>query len=504
MSRVLKSVSIAVVVLLAHDPACADDSARRETATVLSLPFSDDGFIDREISEEILGALTAIQENHHEVRQAYSKNWYDLHSLLLLFPPEQEDAVRDSSTVYSISNGKTLLASTGIEEIDKLNEKFNVASVELTQYGWLHLTFEEPMAMLEVKKAYERLKSVKFATLNEFQRSSGSFIAVDANNGTWEFKISAPCTENSTDCTYASYKYHYFTYDRGSQKVKKTREEGILSILNCSPSAISVIEKYDTRDLQSCHTQTYANANDNEEVDLVTIRYGEGMDCPSGCIFDELSAIVDREGIHASPGDRGVSGRETSDRFGRVCGQAAPAKRLLYRADDQYQWVEFYTDAHSKDIYGSQCVLNGYALGSENDSRIEIDAEYPSISSCSDEVIEQAWATHCAQTTTATCEYDKRTGFKISQDICLERTAAIRNEPTLCERITHKTHKSYCYFNLAMARLEERTCAHIAPEEHDHVRARCREGIRKYLKYRESQSGDSALESGEFFSRKEK
>lgn len=127
--------------------------------------------------------------------------------------------------------------------------------------------------MLEVTKQYERIAGVRFAVTNGKDHPSGSLIALEEKNAKWEFKFSASCVENTTDCAHGSYKYHYFTYDRQSGQVKKDREEGVLAILDCSASDIAVIEKYAIDDLVGCYTQTYSNGS--EAVDFVQIEHGK-------------------------------------------------------------------------------------------------------------------------------------------------------------------------------------------------------------------------------------
>tara|TARA_R110002096_G_scaffold112543_19_gene245141 strand:- start:1180 stop:2694 length:1515 start_codon:yes stop_codon:yes gene_type:complete len=485
---------LAVLVGLACDPVCADDAARLETATGLSLPYSESGFINEEIRREILAALTLIQEHYPEVRTAYRENWYDLRTLLLTLTPEQREALQTSSTVLSTADGDALLAATGIDELDRLNARFKATSVVLSKYGWLDLTFAEPLAMLEVAKQYERIAGVEFAVTHKKDRPAGTLITLKEKNANWEFKFSASCVKNSTDCVHGSYKHHYFTYDRQSGQVRKDREEGILAILECSASDIAVIEKYAISELVSCHTRTYAN--DSETVDLVHIEHGRGHDCPSGCFYDTTAAFVDRQGIHPDVPKRGVTRIEIADRFAPVCGNVVPSETVLSRAAGKYRWADIYEDARARDSYGTECVINGYTVSGGDDRRIEIDVAYPTVSNCSEATIEQAWTDSCATNSPATCEYERRIGSRFSQDDCFERTAAIKNTPALCARIANRTHKSRCYFKLAMTGLEEDRCALIATDENDRMRTRCTEQVRKY---RAAQSRASAPDLGEVF-----
>jgi len=485
---------LAVLVALACAPVCADDAARFETATVLSLPYSESGFINEAIRREILAALTLIQERYPEVRTAYRESWYDLRSLLVMLETEQREALQASSTVVSAADGDVLLAATGIDELDRLNAKFRATAVVLSKYGWLDLTFAEPLAMLEVEKQYERIAGVKFAATQKKDRPSGSEITLKENNATWEFKFSAGCVENTADCAHGSYKYLYFTYDRHSGQVRKDREEGILALLKCSASDIAVIEKYAISELVSCHTRTYAN--DSETVDLVQIEHGRGQDCPSGCIFEETAAFVDRRGIHPGVPRQGVTRNEITDRYGAVCGSVVPSETVLSRVAGKYRWADVYEDAWARDSYGTECVINGYAVGGGDDTRIEIAVAYPAVSNCGEATIEQAWTDFCATNSPATCEYERRIGSRFSQDGCFERTAAITNTPALCARIAHPTHKSRCYFKFAMTGLDEGRCALIATDENDRMRTRCTEQVRKY---RAAQSRTSVPGLGEVF-----
>jgi hypothetical protein len=140
--------------------------------------------------------------------------------------------------------------------------------------------------------------------------------------------------------------------------------------------------------------------------------------------------------------------------------------------------------------------INGYAISGGDDRRIEIEVAYPTISNCSDATIEQVWTEFCATNSPATCEYERRSGSRFSHDDCFERTAAIKNTPALCARIAQPTHKSRCYFKLAMTGFEGGSCALIATDENDRMRTRCTEQVRNY---RAAQSRASAPGLGEVF-----
>lgn len=474
-SRAISSALMFASLIVGH--AIADDSSRYETASALAVRFSESGLIDESIRAEIIHALTVIQGSHAELAAARNEAHFEMRTMLL-FLEEAEDRTLEQTFAGQVGeDGTVLLETTGIAGLDALNEKYGVAKVELTRTGYLLLRFVDAMNIPRLTEEYERLPGIKLAATDYYNRAMRSDISLEPTGNIWRFVFSVRCEASPAACGYGGYRYHLFDYDRSSREVRKAGEEGVLSRIGCTQSAIKVVEKFDPEEVMSCTTSTYGRGSD--EVDIVDIRVGPGMDCESGCIFDGIVAVVDGEDVSAFEGGSDTKSREIRDRFGDACAGAAWSEDALVRTPDGYQWVALYRDARSTDVYGNECALTGHTLHGRGNGEFALTVAYPSISSCSNEVLDAAWAFICRNDSADSCEEDKERRTAAHRGYCLETVARMRADPRLCERLEHPTRRSVCYKNLAVGRLDIDACAFVGDTPY-RAREQCVESIQRY------------------------
>lgn len=465
-----------IIALLVGRIAVADDSASFDTASALALRFSESEFIDESVRAEIIHALKLIQESHAELPAARAEAHFEMRTMLLLMEEAEERALEQAYAGQRGEHGAVLLKTTGIAELDALNKRYGVAAVELSGAGFLLLRFTDPMNVPRLSETYERVPGIRDAVTDSYHRAPRSNVSLEASGNSWRFVFSVPCEASPADCGYGRYRYHLFDYDRPSRQVVKAGEEGVLSRIGCTPSAIVVVEKFEPEIVVACTTRTYGHGPD--VVDVVDIRIGPGSDCESGCIFDGIIAVVDGKDVSVLEGRRDAHLTEIRNRFGDTCADAAWFEDALVRTPAGYQWVALYQDARSTDAYGNECALTGHAISGRGDVELAVTVEYPAISSCSDEELDVASALLCKNDNIRSCAQDKESRTAHRRQ-CLETVARMRDEPGLCERLDHSTRRSVCYQNLAVARLDASLCGQVGGKPY-RASEQCIESIQTY------------------------
>jgi hypothetical protein len=115
-----------------------------------------------------------------------------------------------------------------------------------------------------------------------------------------------------------------------------------VNVSECPPNARLVIEGKGLPNnlIHSCEDER-VKLDTGEEVNLVRIQYGEGMDCPAGCIYDSYVGIVTQDQTLIDLPDVDIA----TGMWGRP-----PFN----------QWRTWWTENHSSESHQEVAVRNGH------------------------------------------------------------------------------------------------------------------------------------------------
>lgn len=282
------------------------DETRWRTAAYLAAPLSETEYIDTDIQKEIYQALTYIQSTYEETSEAQNRSAYDRLSLsdiepvriLLFLNDEGEQRLKEHLNAVYGAEAPKYIESTGMPELDELNKKYNVNLIKRVGYYYLDIEFHQPLNIRGLLPIYEQLSGVKIASPNQYVHGGpDNDIYLNSKDSIlWKFNIDVPCEDTLKACGYGKYMRLVFLYDRESNNIRKEKTLKKVDRLDCSKWAIDVLDKYQVANLVWCNSIEFkVNAHN---VEFVSLSFGKGMDCPSGCIFSSFSAIVDDKGIY--------------------------------------------------------------------------------------------------------------------------------------------------------------------------------------------------------------
>lgn len=143
--------------------------------------------------------------------------------------------------------------------------------------------------------------------------------------------------------------------------------------LSCSSSEqLLAIRELNLSDVHRCETNPISV--DGTIADLVEISYGQGMDCPSGCLFPSIRVLVLNGRAYASPQEASIE-RLMSKAYGEWCGIPngyngdVVSRSLHHISDTDFVWL-YRFDNHSTESlvrkYIDENILQFSALGQPN------------------------------------------------------------------------------------------------------------------------------------------
>jgi len=212
---------------------------------------------------------------------------------------------------------------------------------------------------------------------------------------------------------------------------------GSIPPVSCIGSPYVVIRNHNLTKVNNC-TQEKFSVN-GKDISYVEITYGEGMDCPAGCIYGHYYALVvdnQENPITQKPSRYGYGNDEPQIRerlgcdleWGKDLGSNV---QLVY--DSVYRWKITYNNQAQTDTYGNQCVLNGYELTGPNGSNLFMNTTFPVlVSNCGDD-----WE-------------------------CITFIAKAKMDENLCKSINGSKYADSCYSGVAIRKMDKSLCVKIS------------------------------------------
>lgn len=209
-----------------------------------------------------------------------------------------------------------------------------------------------------------------------------------------------------------------------------------------------VSEERNLKPLHNCK-ESKTKTSSGDEVTYLSMSYGQGMDCPAGCIYANPSFIIDEnEKIHEvsekiENNDRGKI-RTDGALISYDCPYNTYANSVhLEEYENQYYWVLTFINAEAPQEFNNTCVINGRIYKGIKDGKPvnyarDIDIKYKNIKSdCSDQ--------------------DER-----HERMCTKDYAIMSNNPSLCKNIKPYNDdyddRNYCYRKLAVTNKDKSLC----------------------------------------------
>lgn len=220
---------------------------------------------------------------------------------------------------------------------------------------------------------------------------------------------------------------------------------------SCEDLAKIISESKKIDDIRSCNMKQYKL--DEEKLYLISIDYGEGEDCESGCIYQEYTGLIDQKGNVTDfswlPPYEKIN--ELEKKYGRLC-EVAPwtntnpdsARKIeIIKIDGIYAWKQTYSNYKmirsplSVLYYGETgCILDGVITSSQHNTDSSRFTVKPILIDCN------------------------KISDVTKSEYCWSDWAAIKNDLKICENYANN---NYCYYGVAIANFNNEACAHILP-----------------------------------------
>ena len=197
------------------------NSFRWSSATLLSLPYSEGPIINEDIRKEIFEALTLIQEKHKEVEDVHASERFPMSYLLIELTPLGKETAKPVRVAGGHREFNPL--DTGIPELDELNGKYDVISLQGNSY-FLYVEFRKALNLNYVVEDYKRVDKLKYVYTNDIVAGGGGGIVLKEKGDLWEFVFSRGWGDCPSGCIH--HRYYVFSYNRKDKIVKKESESG--------------------------------------------------------------------------------------------------------------------------------------------------------------------------------------------------------------------------------------------------------------------------------------
>lgn len=249
----------------------------------------------------------------------------------------------------------------------------------------------------------------------------------------------------------------FFTNDIYAQHIDFETErvgdtESYISPETCGPSARFVIKKNKLNLVHRCKEEAFSV--NGKKVKYVEIEYGEGMDCPAGCIYKVISSIVknNREfKVVVKPTRLNNLGIGEQFRCWIDSGIIKKRVTLIYQKNE-YKWKVSYNE-NNTDEFGNQCTVNGYALvGSKNDHS-NISVSFSKV------------AKNCR-----------------GNDKCISAVAEAKLDTALCSTVKDQVYRNGCYLGIAVKKFDKSLCDKLTYnfQVDDFQKKRCLDNINRF------------------------
>lgn len=239
----------------------------------------------------------------------------------------------------------------------------------------------------------------------------------------------------------------------------------------CSRYAQIAIEKNGLSPVHSCTDTTYPSSN-GTDVHYVEISYGQGEDCPSGCVYDTYSAVVTEEGqlyptnrIEPTDVERYLSiscvdQNNLSCYYDPIYQYDGRDEKFLFEEgyntsallDEQGVYWQFdFSDVNgfSGDCRKSCRVDGRLQLRRDNESMIKV--EYNNVTTKIGDFVD--------------CE------FNVNKDNCLLYLAMARNNISICQEMSVGWNN--CYDRVAIVNQEPKYCEEVVSSQQINEKSEC-------------------------------
>ena len=223
---------------LGQDNGTTLNSEMYDEALILIQGHTEDGFIDSALMDKINEALRAIRSEYPEMEEIHARLLFDTRSLTLKFTEETEEVVakmvktkadevdNEKQRRFWRTYGVPFETETGIDELDKLNEKYGVKSWQSNiglreSYGTMKLNFDIPMDVATLKDIYESLPVVENIYYSPTM-GDGDEIFFLPKGDSLHFVFKHGWGDCPSGCI--NNHYFYYTYIIDNQKVIKEGE----------------------------------------------------------------------------------------------------------------------------------------------------------------------------------------------------------------------------------------------------------------------------------------
>lgn len=197
------------------------NTERWRSATLLSLPFSEGPMINDDLRKEIFHALSLIQERYNEVKNLQVYESYRLSNLIVILTPQGEKIVKPVRITDNDHKEFDPL-NTGISELDELNKKYDVIS--LNGDTFIKLEFRKPLNLDHVIKEYKSINEYINVFKNDTVGGPDTNIFLKDKGEQWEFAFSRGWGDCPSGCIH--FRYFIFLFDRVTGKITKLEEKG--------------------------------------------------------------------------------------------------------------------------------------------------------------------------------------------------------------------------------------------------------------------------------------
>ena len=235
---------------------------------------------------------------------------------------------------------------------------------------------------------------------------------------------------------------------------KEADNKSQLQNRNCDDYAKIISKQKGINDIKNCNLKQYTV--NSQIINLVTIDYGEGMDCASGCIYQKYTGLIDsKNNIYDFTWNPPFELIDNFARkYGRLCTFApwrntnppGAQKVEIIKDNQDYYWKVTYnnyvrtrTELFGELFYGETgCVFNGFVVDNHKNidtSNFEVE---PVLVDC-----------------------DKIADSKKTW-ICWSDIAAVNNDISICKKYSDN---NYCYENVAQANLNAEACSYITESQ---------------------------------------
>lgn len=246
----------------------------------------------------------------------------------------------------------------------------------------------------------------------------------------------------------------------------------ILDSQKSSNSLCIKVTKDQYKPLQDCEEKKTKTVT-GEQVTYLEITYGNGMDCPAGCIYSNAYLIVDQKfNIFevAKKIEKDKSGKIRVD--GIFANNSCPYNTYadlvnLEKHSNKYYWALTFNDSEAPQEFNNKCVFNGKVyIGFEDKKNTYYFKK--------DTITYKVLRNDCS-------DQDER-----HKRMCASAYAYMTNSSALCAKVdsetilsnTYYTDRNQCYYALAIRNFDANLCNQIINENYRDIISDCIKAVK--------------------------